>query len=105
MTYEERQARTKDFLKLILSAQADVPELTEMAGALVKAFGGAEEFAREYFTTYSNPTTQRSPMAKAKMLDGVLRIVQQSGSKKKSNPLEGMSDEDLEAVIDGILNQ
>jgi hypothetical protein len=93
----------KNMLRMILDAEARVPEVAELAGALLKAFGGAEAFAAEYFLQYKAGTVQRSPMAVAKMLEGVVRMINLAGMKKKDSSLENLSDEDLGAVIDEIL--
>lgn len=99
-----QKRKAADALLPILTAGKAI-NVAELAEELIHAMGGVREFAALYIKELKE--TKPGGIAKARMLEGVMRIVtsasvQAKGSKKAEDE---MSVSELEAVVLGVIQK
>lgn len=101
----EHGQRASEAIKIIRKASRRRLDVTEVAAELMEAFGGAREFASRYYREFDG--AKPGSISRAKMLDGLIRLVMSAAShdKKKGLPLDDLGDEDLVAILTEVLNE
>jgi hypothetical protein len=80
-----------------LSKRQSIPETEDLVTAIINQFGGFTEFAKEFHQAYCR--SKQSPMASSKMLEALMRLMNNINENRKQTPLERMSEEELESLI------
>jgi len=79
-------------------------DTSELATELLKAFGGAQEFAASFRQEFNDAPA--GGIAKVKMLESVLRIVGQAAAKNKEAlaNLQDFTDDELGDMLNQVVN-
>lgn len=80
-----------------LSKRNSLPDMDDLLTAIVGQFGGFQEFAKEFYEAYNR--CKKTPMASAKMLEGVIRLMNTVNDKRTATPIEQLSTSELEAIV------
>lgn len=97
-----KRRKPSEVIKVAEKAQQRL-DVAELAHELMSAFGGAREFATSYFREFDEAPC--GSIAKAKLMEGVLRIVVMANAKKGSDDETNLTDEELDrAITDAAAN-
>jgi hypothetical protein len=83
----------------LLGKRFAVPELGDMVQAIMSEFGGFQVFAKEWMASY----TKCTGVARANMLRDFTRLMVMANEQAQSNPVEGMSTEEIEHTVKELL--
>lgn len=90
-------------LSLLLESKSKLPNLNDMAFEMMRQFGGYKEFAKEYFTQYK--ACKANKASAARMLGDMMRLLQLANEATVDDPIEGMSNEELKAIMAEVMKQ
>lgn len=98
-----QRRKASDVLEPIIAAGRAL-KVGDLAEELISAIGGTKEFAKLYAEELKTGTKPGS-VARARMLDGVLRIVGQASSQNKGmeRPEDQLTDAELHAIVDDYI--
>ncbi len=90
--------KPSEVMELAETARASL-DVSELAHALMTQFGGTAEFARHYIAEYN--AAKPGSIAKGKMLESVLRIVNLAHASHKGDgdDVDSLTDEQLDSEI------
>lgn len=102
MTAKKNKPTTNAILAAIRDAGKSL-NVGELANELLKAFGGAAEFASRFRAEYDD--AKEGSIAKTKMLECVTRIVSTASARHKDalDDLSQFSDADLEKLLKQLM--
>lgn len=105
MAAKKPKTTAADALAPILAAGKEI-SVAELAEELVAQAGGAKEFAKLYMTELKQGTKQGS-VARARMLDGILKIVTSASAQNKGQGKteDQMTDEELRATARRLIEK
>jgi hypothetical protein len=84
-----------------ISASQSRVKVEDLAETLIRRFGGLEQFAAKYVADYD--AAKMGSVTRARLLDGAMKLMQFVGKKESSQPLDEISDEDLQHQIQEAL--
>lgn len=93
---------SKGLLDALLATRSTLPELQDLVHALMEEFGGFRKFAKEWGEHYKN---SKNAMTKQKMLSEMVKLIILANNQQVDNPVEGMSDDELRAVLKEVVEQ
>ena len=105
MAAKKPKPSPSEALAPILGAGKEI-SVSELAEELIAEAGGAKSFAKLYIQEMRNGTKEGS-VARARMLDGILKIVTSSSAQNKGQGKteDQMSEEELQAVARTLLRK
>jgi hypothetical protein len=101
----QKGRKASEALDPILKAGRSI-SVGDLAEELVSALGGAKNFAAMYAKELQTGTKPGS-VSRAKMLDGVMRIVTSSSSQNRGKEVDDtqLDDDELNEVVSGLLGR
>jgi hypothetical protein len=99
-TQAQKEAALQSFVSAISSKKNKqrIPHLAEMVEHLIREFGGPHKFAAKYRQVFDQAIANN--MTRAKMLDGVLRLIESVSSQSTSDldDVGALTEDDLRAA-------
>jgi hypothetical protein len=74
-----------------------LPNLKDIAAAIIQTFGGLEDFALEFHSQYTK--AKKNPAAASRMLADTLQLMLRAQEETEASGLENMTDEQIKDAI------
>lgn len=92
----------QDLLNLLLAQRNTVPDLKDIAQALLSEMGGTHKFAHEWAVQYR--AAKKNPAAAGRMLNDMIRVIIMANEMADPGSIEGHSNEELISILKEALN-
>jgi hypothetical protein len=86
-----------ELLDDLFARRNQVPELQDLTHSIISKFGGADKFAEEIFAQYT--AAGKTPMARVKILDSIIRLINQTNDKRHASPADTATRQEMENAL------